>query len=151
MTPASVLLGNDGDCFCCGHEHGIGDRCVSVSYRRDFLERLAHDVGRAPFRFHAPRIPALRPMTPLVADASALLQSEQATDYEEFAVRLAAQAIELVHGVRPNTSLGEPGALARVTRVVRLLDRQAQDEHTLIGLPASHGLVPIIFFVLSNR
>jgi AraC-like DNA-binding protein len=145
MTPASVLLGNGGDCFCCGHEHGIGDRCVSVSYRRDFLERLAHDVGRAPFRFHAPRIPALRAMTPLVADASVLLQPEQATDYEEFAVRLAAQAIELVHGVRPNTHLGEPGALARVTRVVRLLDRQAQDEHTLTGLAELARLSPYHF------
>jgi AraC family transcriptional regulator len=145
MTPASVLLGNDGDCYCCGHEHGIGDRCISVSYNPDFFERLAHDVGRAPFRFPAPRIPALRAMTPLVADGAALLQSEQSADCEEFVVRLAAQAIELVHGIRPNTSLAEAGALARVTQVVRLLDWRPQDEHTLTSLANIARLSPYYF------
>src|SRR4051794_36793100 len=32
MAPGSVLLGNAGECFACGHEHGVGDRCVSFSY-----------------------------------------------------------------------------------------------------------------------
>src|SRR2546430_5544229 len=29
MTPGSLLLGNAGQCFECGHEHGLGDRCLS--------------------------------------------------------------------------------------------------------------------------
>ena len=32
MTPGSVMLGNPGQCFECGHEHGDGDRCVSFWY-----------------------------------------------------------------------------------------------------------------------
>jgi len=29
MTPGSVLLGNPGRCYECGHEHAEGDRCDS--------------------------------------------------------------------------------------------------------------------------
>ena len=28
MTPGSLLLGNAGQSFECGHEHGAGDRCL---------------------------------------------------------------------------------------------------------------------------
>src|SRR4029450_8887895 len=28
MYPGSLLLGNAGACFECGHEHGTGDRCL---------------------------------------------------------------------------------------------------------------------------
>ena len=31
MTPGSWLLGNPGESFTCGHDHGIGDRCVAFS------------------------------------------------------------------------------------------------------------------------
>ena len=41
MTPGSLLLGNAGDCFCCGHEHGTGDRCLAVSYTPECFERLS--------------------------------------------------------------------------------------------------------------
>src|SRR2546429_8718771 len=36
MTPGSLLLGNAGQCFECGHEHGLGDRCLSFRYSRDY-------------------------------------------------------------------------------------------------------------------
>jgi AraC family transcriptional regulator len=32
MTPGSLLLGSPGQCFECGHEHGVGDRCLSFRF-----------------------------------------------------------------------------------------------------------------------
>ncbi|MGB8949374.1 MAG: hypothetical protein WCC05_10225, partial [Candidatus Sulfotelmatobacter sp.] len=32
MTPGSLLLGNAGQCFECGHQHGRGDRSLSFGY-----------------------------------------------------------------------------------------------------------------------
>ena len=43
MTPGSLMLGNHGHCFECGHEHGEGDRCVSFWYAPEYFER----VGRS--------------------------------------------------------------------------------------------------------
>ena len=54
MTPGSVLLGNAGQFFECGHEHGTGDRCISFRYTPDYFERLS-----AGARFHLPRLPPL--------------------------------------------------------------------------------------------
>ena len=74
MTPGSLMLGNAGQAFECGHEHGRGDRCLSFHYDPDYFERLAADAfggSRARPAFRALRLPPLRPMSPLVARAQA--------------------------------------------------------------------------------
>jgi AraC-like DNA-binding protein len=71
MTPGSLLLGNEGHCYECGHEHGEGDRCVSFSYDAEYFERLAADAGvrgRRP-AFRVSRLPPLQALSPLVARA----------------------------------------------------------------------------------
>src|SRR6187401_654625 len=45
LTPGSLLLGNAGVCFECGHRHGRGDRCLAFQYEPDLFERLAADAG----------------------------------------------------------------------------------------------------------
>ncbi|TJX42729.1 MAG: AraC family transcriptional regulator, partial [Mesorhizobium sp.] len=32
LPPGSLLLGNSGTCYECGHEHGSGDRCLSFHF-----------------------------------------------------------------------------------------------------------------------
>src|SRR4051794_26215084 len=41
MTPGSLLLGRHGACFECGHEHGVGDRCVSFQFAPALVEETA--------------------------------------------------------------------------------------------------------------
>jgi AraC family transcriptional regulator len=41
MAPDSLLLGNAGQYFECGHKHGVGDRCISFAYEPQQLENLA--------------------------------------------------------------------------------------------------------------
>jgi hypothetical protein len=57
MTPGSLLLGNAGHCFECGHEHGVGDRCIAFAYSSEYFERIAADVGASPgaLAFRSPR------------------------------------------------------------------------------------------------
>src|SRR5215468_10712244 len=33
LVPGALMLGNPGACFECGHEHGVGDRCLSFDCR----------------------------------------------------------------------------------------------------------------------
>jgi AraC family transcriptional regulator len=55
MTPGSIMLGNAGQCYECGHDHAAGDRCVSFSYEPEYFEQLAADAGaRADVNFGAP-------------------------------------------------------------------------------------------------
>jgi AraC family transcriptional regulator len=82
MTPGSLLLGNAGQYFECGHEHGAGDRCIAFQYAPEYFEELAADsrvrrlvsggtrtTGGARSYFRKLRLPPLREFSGLVARA----------------------------------------------------------------------------------
>lgn len=146
MTPGSLLLGNRGDCFRCGHEHGSGDRCVAFSYNPEFFERIAYDAGAAKARFHVPRLPPIRALAPVVARAVALQAREPGVDAEELGIQVLAQSIQIARSVVPSRLTGrEPGALARVSRVVRMIDHDPDTPHDLRSLAQFVRLSPYHF------
>ncbi|HEY6945390.1 MAG TPA: AraC family transcriptional regulator [Candidatus Acidoferrum sp.] len=81
MTPGSLLLGNAGQYFECGHEHGVGDRCISFSYERRYFEGIADEAGlwSRSAHFSTLRIPPVRGLSSLVARAVAGLAESGAT------------------------------------------------------------------------
>ena len=75
MTPGSLLLGNPGQCFECGHEHAIGDRCLSFEYEPVYFESIAAEAagGNRTPRFTSLRVPPVRELSALVARALAMV------------------------------------------------------------------------------
>jgi AraC-like DNA-binding protein len=147
MTPGSLLLGNPGQEFECGHEHGEGDRCVSFWYAPDYFERVAADVGARGARlgFRVPRLPPLRGLSRLVAQACARLGGVAEASWEELGVKLAARAVQLAAGLPATGPGAPPSALARVTRAVRRIERDADTPLTLRALACEAGLSPYHF------
>ena len=146
MTPGSLLLGNAGDSFCCGHEHGTGDRCVAFSYDTELFERLRFDAGVADGLFHVPRLPPIRALAPTVAKALALQAGYPGVGGEELGIEVASKAIQIAHGaVSARLTRAEPGALARVTRVVRMIDNEPEVPHGLDSLAKFARLSPYHF------
>jgi AraC family transcriptional regulator len=149
MTPGSLLLGNRGQSFECGHEHGVGDRCISFSYRPEFFERLTADAGArgAGCEFKMQRLPPMRVLSPLIARASAALGGSGSADapWEELSIQLAAQAIQLDRGLSMQGAEAQPSALARVTRVVRTIERHPEIRHDLPSLAREARLSPYHF------
>jgi len=75
MTPGSLLLGSPGQYFECGHEHGMGDHCISFAYEPRYFDEVATEAG-VPSRsapFAALRVPPVRELSRLVARACAAL------------------------------------------------------------------------------
>ena len=153
MTPGSLLLGNRGQCFECGHEHGEGDRCVAFWYAPDYFERLAADSGarRARVDFGMARVPALRQLSPLVARAGAGVAGSADVPWEELGVRLAASALQLAAGSRSEPNGLPPNAAARVTRTVRAIERHPDAGLTLGRLAREAGLSPYHFLRTFER
>jgi AraC family transcriptional regulator len=142
MTPGSVVLGNAGQTFECGHEHGVGDRCISFWYAPDYFERLAADAGARSDRreFRILRIPPLRQMSTVVASACAGLAGAVQVPWEELSVRLAAVAFQLAGGLPPGGSAALPAAVSRVTRIVRKIERHPDAELAIGSLAQEAGL-----------
>jgi AraC-like DNA-binding protein len=147
MTPGSLMLGNHGQCFECGHQHGEGDRCVSFWYRPDYFERLAADAGArgSDARFRVPRLPPSRPLSPLAARAGAGAAGGAGVPWEELAVTLAGGAVKLAAGMSSRHNGLPLNSEARVTRAVRAIDRDPGAALGLAQLAREAGLSPYHF------
>ena len=125
LTPGSLLLGNAGEGFECGHEHGTGDRCLAFAYSPELFERLAFEAGaRGKPRLKALRVPPVRALAPLVADACAAWMTPSESAWDEVAVRLAAAAA-CYAGAPTRTARSPRNAERGVVRAVRLIDHDA--------------------------
>lgn len=152
MTSGSLMLGNEGDCFVCGHQHGEGDRCVSFWYAADYFERLAADAGAhgRPAAFTVPRLPPLPMLSPLVARASAGAIGA-GVPWEELAVTLAVSTVKAAAGIPSNHDSLQPNAEARVARAVRAIDRYPSASLTLGHLARQASLSPYHFLRTFER
>lgn len=125
LTPGSFLLGNAGEHFECGHEHGTGDRCLAFAYSHEMFARLAADAGvQGGARLPVLRVPPLHALAGIVADAGALWTAPRLASFaawEELAVRLAAAALRLAADA-PRPVRNAPNAERGVARAVRLIE-----------------------------
>jgi AraC-like DNA-binding protein len=153
MTPGSLMLGNRGECFECGHEHGEGDRCLSFSYEPDYFEQVTSDAIRGLHRldFSVARLPPMRMLSPVVARAAASLIDARDVAWEEIGVEVAARAISVAAGASPDQDDVRANAEASVTRVVRMIDRHPDTALTLRSLSHAAGLSPYHFLRTFER
>jgi len=153
MTRGSVMLGNHGQCFECGHDHGDGDRCVSFWYLPEYFEQLVADAGvrRHSVDFRVPSLPPLRHLSSLAACAEIGATGSDYVAWEELGVRLAVRATELASGVSCNRTALPLNAEAWVTRTVRTVDRQPDGGWTLEALAREAGLSPYHFLRTFER
>ena len=151
MTPGSIMLGNAGQCYECGHDHAAGDRCVSFSYEPEYFEQLAADAGaRADVNFAAPRIPPIDRIAPLVAHAGVGAVGSADVAWEELSMRLAARAFAL-GGKTSQPPAVTSSAVARVTQIVRTIERRPDARFSLGRLAELADLSPYHFLRTFER
>jgi AraC family transcriptional regulator len=153
MTPGSLMLGNHGQCFECGHDHGEGDRCVSFFFEPEYFEGAVTDCVRRGHNldFNVARLPPLREMAAVVARAAAGVMEPREVAWEEIGIELAARAISLAAGATSDHACVPRDAEARVTRTVRTIDRHPDAALTLGNLARAAGLSPYHFLRTFER
>ncbi len=153
LTPGALLLGNAGQPFECGHEHGRGDRCVSFHFEPELFDRLAAEAGARPGerRFRHPRIPPLREMAPLVARACAGVAGGRDVAWDELALELAGRAVEVAAGLARGGRLPTLRAEASIARAVRAIEHEPDGDHALEALARGAGLSPFHFLRTFER
>jgi AraC family transcriptional regulator len=92
MTPGSLLLGNEGACFECGHQHSRGDRCLAFHFAPEVFESVVAAVpGAKRLTLAAARLPPVPSVLPVLAAAQALRDEGGSgpEEFQELALRLA--------------------------------------------------------------
>jgi AraC-like DNA-binding protein len=153
MTPGSLLLGNPGQYFECAHTHGTGDRCISFRYAPEYFERISADLGMraSRTRFRQLRVPPLAPLAPLVARSCAALLRPADGAWEEMSLDLVEHVLHLAGGGAAAPHQPSRGAVARVTRTVRTIERCPDAAFTLSALARLAGLSPYHFLRIFER
>jgi AraC-like DNA-binding protein len=152
MAPGSLLLGNAGQSFECGHEHGAGDRCISFHYEPGYFESLASAAGASarnlPFR--RLRLPPLPASSWLIAQACAGLDGSAFLSWEELGAHVAAKAIQTLRDspLAPETP---SRSLAWVTQAVRAIEQHPAAAHSLASLAREARLSSYHFLRIFER
>src|SRR5258706_10562401 len=90
MHPGSLVLGNRGACFECGHDHGTGDRCIVFRYAPALFDEIAAtQAGTGRYRFGAAMLPAANRLTPVIAGIEVLAAKASPLRAEEAVTNLA--------------------------------------------------------------
>jgi AraC family transcriptional regulator len=153
MTPGSVLLGSPGQSFQCGHEHGVGDRCLSFHFTPDYFDVITAGAGRrgSERAFRSLRLPPLRPLSPVIADACAARAGAADIAWEEIGIRLAGRTVQVDAGVQPKCGAVSQAALARVTRTVRVIEEEPALNLQLVHLAREARLSPFHYLRTFER
>ena len=138
MSAGALVLGNAGETFECSHQHGEGDRCLSLQFDPELFERVAYDAGASRPAFDRDRLPPLRALARLTARARMAAVSDDS--FEEIALELAGAVLQVAaraRGGRATTPTRDP---ARIARVLRRLESRTAEPHTVADLARSAGL-----------
>lgn len=134
LAPGTLLLGDAGAHFECGHEHAFGDRCVSFKFGEEYFTQLAYDLGVSP-HLPAPSLPPIKDTSIAFARVCAAISNGISVPWEEIALGLGAKVLEAVGGKSKKLHEYQAGAAARVTKVVRMIEHES-DVGSSIGAMA---------------
>jgi AraC-like DNA-binding protein len=143
LAPGAVLLGNEGQCFECGHEHGRGDRCLSVHFDgARWREIVAAVPGARRDTFALPRLP---PLPGLLRYVGGLGTEQDADALEELAFGFAGAAVEALADSRPADARIGAREERRIAEAVRHIETRLADPLPLPQLAAEAAMSPYHF------
>jgi AraC family transcriptional regulator len=143
LAPGAVLLGNPGDCFECGHQHSIGDRCLSFQFDLQFCEDVMANVpGAGRLAFDRPALPPDHRRARLLAKADAALDDTAAL--ESLAYELA-ESVSLALMDLPGYRDCGASFSKRIQEIVHWIESDPSRQFSLDVLARQAGVSPFHF------
>jgi len=140
LAPGALLLGNDDHCFECGHEDGVGDRCLSFRFTPEFLQEVVAEIpGARGIAFTVPRLPPHPVLLPIIAAAQAARDAESA-ELEEVALRLAGAVCAALAGSPGRGRAPTRRDERRIAAALRLIEAQADEPLPLADLAGTAAM-----------
>ena len=144
LVPGSLLLGNAGACFECGHEHAPGDRCLAFHITPQCFEDTVAAAGATTTKFDRPALPPLPQLTPIFAAAESARDRHDSGAFEEIMLRLSGAVALLLTPARRRAT---PSARdeRRVSLAARRIEAEADSKLTIAALAREAAMSPYHF------
>jgi AraC family transcriptional regulator len=139
LHAGSLLLGNWGQCFSCGHSHSRGDRCLALHVQPSlFMDIAATTTGTSAFRFPVGMLPATRGTLPFEIELTGR-DAWSDTDIDvmlrdEITIGFIARLLQHIAGVKVATPKMSPNDEKRMSRVFRHLGATLNEPQSLDAL-----------------
>jgi AraC family transcriptional regulator len=144
LAPGSLLLGNRGGCFECGHEHAAGDRCLAFQFEPAWLEGIVAAVpGTRQVGFTRAHLPPLPALASLVAETE--IAAEYPEKLEETALRLAGAVAGVLSGAKPKSETPSARDQLRITRALRHIEVCCEEALSIDQLARQAAMSPYHF------
>ena len=144
LVPGAIMLGEPEACFECGHEHGVGDRCLSFQFDPAYFEEIVAAVrGVRSSAFGLPRLPPSQPLLRFVATAEAA--GDHAEALEEVALALAGAVLATLATGGRTAAAPSRRDERRVTDAVRRIESEPHEPVTLSALARDAAMSPYHF------
>ncbi len=152
LVPGALLTGNSRRCFRCAHEHGVGDRCVSLGFTEEIAEEAATAIaGRTDFAFERPCLPPSDAALPIVARFAAFAASADRGGAEDLLWGTLERVIAGIAG-RGGRAAAPNGRESRlIAAAVHAIDEDPTREHSLDALARAARLSRYHFLRIFRR
>lgn len=141
LHPGSWLLGNFGQCFCCGHDHSRGDRCVAFHIGPELFAEIASSIGdTARYTFGLPMLPVSDRRLALAATTTSLVSNKSGLLREEALIRLAEAVISETSQTQTVPQLASRKDERRISAALHQLEDRFAEAVSLDDLAASVGM-----------
>jgi len=146
LGPGSLLLGDHGAAFECGHDHSTGDRCLAFSLAPELMETVAGAVpGARRAMFAAPHLPPLASLVPLLAQAEAARDGGDPAEIEEVALCLAGAVASTLAGIHQPAARASARDERRISEALRRIEAEAAEALSLADLARGAATSPYHF------
>ncbi len=141
LAPGGIVLGNYGACFECGHEHGVGDRCVAFHFAPEvFEEALSSTPGVRKMGFSPASLPPLKATARLLADVETARDENDEAALEELAFDAASLVAATASGAEPANSESRIVYQRRISEAIRRIEDDLAQRHALADLAREAGM-----------
>lgn len=155
LYPGALMLGNQGSCYECGHDHGRGDRCVAFHIAPDVFQEVASTLaGSSRFRFPVGALPALPRLAPRLARARAGVAGvagETPGDADESVLDLIEAVIGACGGAAPSAQRVSAIDSRRIGEAAEFIASHAQDPLDLAQLAGRASMSKYHFLRVFRR
>lgn len=146
LAPGALLLGNEGECFECGHEHARGDRCLAFHYAPRLVEEIAATTpGATRESFTLPVLLPSAALAPILAAIEAARDAEDDAAFEELALSLAVAVFASLAGAAGRAAVTTARDERRVTAALRRIETASDEPLALSALAKEAATSPFHF------